>query len=316
MVAAVPSTFERYALYLLASLVVALYAWGIVRTVGGGSGEVHARAEILFPPPLADVTSTTLPGLVLADYEISDPRSGNLVASKIHRTSQPHDLRRLTALSERKRFFIQLMMPLVSRANDRVLEQRNRLLDIEQKQTVGFELSAADMRWLERLAEEYGVEDIDVASLIKRVDVVPPSLALAQAAEESGWGTSRFAVEGNALFGQRVYRGKAGMVPQRRDPGKHHRVRAFDNIQESVSRYLHNLNTHWAYNKFRALRARMREEDAALDSNKLVGALDKYSERGEDYIKTIRSIISFNGLTALDRAEQTGRKGLINTPDA
>ena len=106
------------------------------------------------------------------------------------------------------------------------------------------------------------------------------------------------------------------MVPLRRDPGKRHRVRAFDDIQESVSRYLHNLNTHWAYDKFRALRARMREADAALDSNKLVGALDKYSERGADYIKTIRSIISFNGLTALDRGELIGGKSLIDTPGA
>lgn len=316
MAAAAPSAFERYALYLLAGLVVVLYAWGIVRTVGDSSAEGHARAESLGPPSLAAGPSAALPRLVLADYELSDTWSGDLVVSKIRRANQPRDLLRLTSLSERKRFFIQLMMPLVSRANDRVLEQRRGLLDIEQKQTLGFELSAADMRWLARLAEEYGIEDLDVASLKNRVDVVPLSLALAQAAEESGWGTSRFAVEGNALFGQRVYRGEGGMVPLRRDPGKRHRVRAFDNIQESVSRYLHNLNTHWAYDKFRALRARMREADSALDSSKLVGALDKYSERGADYIKTIRSIISFNGLSALDRAELIGGKSLTNTPGA
>ena len=106
------------------------------------------------------------------------------------------------------------------------------------------------------------------------------------------------------------------MVPLRRDPGKRYRVRAFDDIQESVSRYLHNLNTHWAYAEFRALRAQMREVDAALDSSKLVGTLDKYSERGADYIKTIRSIISFNGFMALDSADQIGGKSLIDTPGA
>ncbi len=316
MATAAPSAFERYALYLLAGLVMVLYAWGIVRTVGSSSVEGHARAESLRPLSSAAVTNAALPRLVLADYELSDIRSGDLAVSKIHRATPLLDLSRLTSLSERKRFFIQLMMPLVSRANDRVLEQRSGLLDIEQKQMLGFELSAAEMRWLARLAEEYGIKDLDVASLKKRVDVVPPSLALAQAAEESGWGTSRFAVEGNALFGQRVYRGEGGMVPLRRDPGKHHRVRAFDDIQESVSRYLQNLNTHWAYDKFRALRARMREADAALDSSELVGALDKYSERGADYIKTIRSIISFNGLTALDRVELFGGKSLIETPGA
>lgn len=315
MAAATPPAFERYALYLLAILVAGLYAWGFARTVGDGSTEEHADTyDPAVRPTVA--ASVSRPPPILVDYELSDTPSANLSGLQLHRSNLPRDLRKLNSISDRKRLFIKLMMPLVTRANQRVLEQRRRLLDIEQGQTVGFALSADDISWLARLGEEYGIEKIDFAVLKARVDVVPPSLALAQAAEESGWGTSRFAVEGNALFGQRVYRGGRGMVPLRRDAGSSHRVRTFDDLQESVSRYLHNLNTHWAYERFRSLRTRMRAANRTLDGRELVGALDKYSERGADYIKAIRSIISFNGLTAFDRAERRGDQGLIPTPGA
>ena len=117
----------------------------------------------------------------------------------------------------------------------------------------GLTVSAEDTGWITALAEEYGLPHVGLDVLKRHVDIVPPSLALAQSAEESGWGTSRFAIKGNALFGQRIYRGDKGMVPLRRDPDKQHRVRQFDHPQESVSRYLHNLNTHWAYDMFRDL---------------------------------------------------------------
>ena len=314
MTAVTLPAFERYALYALAILVAALYAWGFARTVGDDSSDERAARNHLSPPTAAASLPQHHQLFMAVDYEVDGAPSAYLSQPQLHRSNLPSDLRKLASISERKRLFIELMMPLVARANEDVLEQRRRLLDIEQKQMVGLPLSAGDVTWLVRLGEVYGVDDGDIVALKNRVDAVPPSLALAQAAEESGWGTSRFTVEGNALFGQRIYRGDGGIVPLRRNPGERFRIRTFDDLQESVSRYLHNLNTHWAYEKFRWLRAAMRAGGRTLDGRALVAGLGRYSERGADYIKTIRSIISYNGLTAFDRAELSGGQGLIPTP--
>ena len=315
MTGATLPAFERYALYALAILVIALYAWGAARTIGGSPGEGHAARDRLTPPTLAAAPAPLQP-LVHVDYRADgEPREG-LARARLHRSNLPQDLARLAAVSERKRAFIERMMPLVARVNEHLLEQRRHLLAIEQKRLVGLAPSPDEARWLARLGAEYGIEEIDLDALKARVDAVPPSLALAQAAEESGWGTSRFAVEGNALFGQRVYRGEGGIVPLRRAAGERFRIRAFDDLQESVGRYMHNLNTHWAYEKFRRLRAAARAAGRLLDGLELVAGLARYSERGADYIKTIRSIISYNGLTALDRAGLSGARGSIPTPGA
>ena len=318
MAAAAPSAFERYTLFLLAGLIVVLYAWGLARMLDGGEAKGHA--DLGAPAVFAAAVDFAIlransaePMFTQVDYQVADTPAGDLVMPDVYPSSVPHDHRKLRSVSERKRVFLKLMMPLVLRANERVLKQRRKLLQIESKQTAGLGVSPEDARWLSELAEHYGLESPNVDALKKHVDVVPPSLALAQSAEESGWGTSRFAVEGNALFGQRIYHGDGGMVPLRRDPGKRHRVRKFNHLQESVSRYLHNLNTHWAYDKYRLARAKMRSKGQRLDSRALVGALDRYSERGAAYIRTIRSIISFNGLTAFDRV---GGERLIQTPGA
>lgn len=315
MTAATPAAFERYALYALAILVVALYAWGVARTIGGGPGEGHAARDRAAPPTVAAAPAPR-PPLVRVDYRVEGGPRESLGGAQLHRSNLPQDLARLAAVSERKRAFIERMMPLVARVNEHLLEQRRRLLAIEQKRLVGLAPAPDEARWLARLGAEYGIEEIDLAALKARVDAVPPSLALAQAAEESGWGTSRFAVEGNALFGQRVYRGKGGIVPLRRNAGERFRIRAFDDLQESVGRYMHNLNTHWAYEEFRGLRAATRAAGRPLDGLALAAGLARYSERGADYIKTIRSIISYNGLTALDRAGLYGARGSIPTPGA
>ena len=136
---------------------------------------------------------------------------------------------------------------------------------------------------------------------MKRVDVIPPSLALAQGAEESGWGTSRFVREGNAIFGQRTFSKGAGLVPKRRDDDASHEVKVFNGLMESVDSYMTNLNTHDAYDEFRRIRAGQRAF-GDVDAYRLVGALVRYSERGEAYIKTIRSIIDTNDLRSYDRA--------------
>ena len=152
------------------------------------------------------------------------------------------------------------------------------------------------------MAGRYDVHPADLEALIQRVDVVPPSLAIAQAAEESGWGTSRFAVEANAVFGQWTFQKGEGVVPARRDAGKRHEVRSFPGLRHSVIAYMHNLNIHWAYEEFRRVRGHLRESSAKLTGDVLAGTLRKYSERGLKYINTIRTIMRVNGLNAFDDA--------------
>ncbi|MEX0914821.1 MAG: glucosaminidase domain-containing protein, partial [Wenzhouxiangellaceae bacterium] len=150
------------------------------------------------------------------------------------------------------------------------------------------------------LAEEYDVDwERDdrlesVAMLERRVDAVPVSLALVQAATESGWGRSRFAVEGNNLFGHWCYRRGCGLVPERRNTGAAHEVAAFDSVSASVRRYLHNLNTHAAYAPLRAIRARLRDNGESPSAMALADGLTRYSERREEYVDEIKTVIRVN----------------------
>ena len=158
------------------------------------------------------------------------------------------------------------------------------------------------------LAERYNVDESDLTELLKRVDGVPVSLALAQAAEESGWGTSRFSLEGNAIFGEWTFSNHQGLVPRDRESGKSHRVRTFNTLLDSVRAYVHNLNTHRAYQNFRILRSEMRESGSPVHGRKLSKTLTSYSERGSEYIEGLRAIISVNKLDRLDNAKLIRRK--------
>ena len=223
--------------------------------------------------------------------------------------SLPHDLPEISVPKERKVVFIKTTLPLILHANELVQKERQRILRLRDIVFFGGFLDQRQETWLRSELERYDLDDDGQAigiqafdALLKRVDIVPPSLALAQAAEESGWGTSRFAREGNALFGQRVYFGKRGLVPKRRDDGESHRVRAFDQLLDGVKAYLMNLNSHFAYKDFRKMRAAMRETGQALDSERLAESLVQYSERREAYVDTIQTIIRSNGFKIFDSA--------------
>ena len=231
--------------------------------------------------------------------------------------SLPHDMRDVRGPAARKGLFIKTTLPLILHVNELVERKRQRIILLRALLESGIEIDPADATWLQSVRERYGIDRADFDALLRRVDVVPPSLALAQGAEESGWGTSRFAREGNALFGQRVFRGVAGMVPRKREQGKRHRVRAFGDLIDGVKAYVHNLNTHPAYSGFRRARAAMRKQGPKLDGYRLAGALIQYSERREAYIATIRSIIRVNGLGIFDRAWLGDRVSLsAGAPDA
>ncbi|MEK9646737.1 MAG: glucosaminidase domain-containing protein [Alphaproteobacteria bacterium] len=217
--------------------------------------------------------------------------------------SLPKDLANLSRAAQRKIVFIQCILPLVLQANEHVTRERLRILDLQDRVLGGKKLTGAEKAWLAEVADRYGLERVDFASLLERVDIVPPSLAIAQAAEESGWGTSRFAREGNALFGQRIYKdNRPGIVPTERGEGESYKVRAFDHLLQGVAAYVHNLNSHFAYDGFREARAGMRGERGVIEGYRLVETLERYSERGETYLETIKLIMRVNKLQLLDRA--------------
>jgi len=239
----------------------------------------------------------------LLDLSLAELRGGKAAVPPVYLNQFPAGLTSLNSPRLRKDIFIKTVLPLVLRANSEVRLERQRMLNLIQR---GQENSAADditpveRAFLARLAAEYEVPEADLAELRQRVDVVPASLALAQGAEESGWGTSRFARIGNAVFGQRTFRKGTGLVPLRREQGQRHEVKAFNTLYRSVRAYVWNLNTHLAYEKFREKRASFRKGGLPLDGYALTGTLDRYSERGQNYIKTIRIIIRRNRLDEFD----------------
>jgi len=239
-------------------------------------------------------------------YRLDRVRSGEGLVPRIFLASLPRDLKSVNSISKRKAVFLKTMLPLILIANENVLTDRRRLFKLKAATELGATQSLADRLWLEKLAKSYGVEASDFGALVARVDAVPPSLALAQAVEESGWGTSRFAQEGNAPFGQWTYDESKGLVPSDRDEGASHAVKVYGHLREGVQAYVHNLNTHRAYAKFRKVRENMRAKDGDLKGYDLAGTLERYSQRGHEYVETLRLIMWANDLMTLDQARLNG----------
>ena len=250
-----------------------------------------------------------------AGYTLAAVRNQKAAVPRIRHAYLPHDLSELNQAQERKGLFLHFMLPYVLEANIRVETQRAHLIILDAKLKVGTPLAGADVEWLEKLGAEYGIQSDDLDELLRRVDVMPPSLALAQSAIESGWGTSRFAQEGNAPFGQWTTMKYEGLVPRDREEGKTHKVRAYKAIGDSVASYLRNLNSHRAYRKFRDVRATFRAQGLPLDSLTMAKSLKLYSQTGDRYVKLLHRVIRENNLTSLDQA-QLGVKVMTFYPDA
>ena len=220
-------------------------------------------------------------------------------------------------VSQKKEIFYRAMLPLILHANNMVLERRGRLLEAKAALESGESLSPDDLELLRsgavllrvlnaESAATLGAADDELLSIVDemlyKLDVIPAGLALGQAAYESGYGTSRFAVEGNALFGQWTYGGK-GLVPeQQRESLGDYRIAAYDWPFDSVRGYFINLMSHPAYDEFRRLRAAARAAGRPLRSMELADGLINYSERGEEYVDTLKGIIRVNGLDIADNA--------------
>jgi len=236
------------------------------------------------------------------EYDLAAVSKGDGRVPRLYLATMPSDLGRVRGAAQRKVLFVKSMLPLILQVNEEILRHRRRLWKLGYRLSLGERLSAIDRLWLIVMAERYGVRRGDVKALFKRVDVIPPSLALAQGAEESGWGTSRFSREGNAIFGQWTFSRIGDLTPVRRDDDKTHKVKAFRSLLESVRAYALNLNTHWAYRTYRKKRASLRARGVRLTGDALAGHMTRYSERGEDYVRTIRVIMESNGLDRLDAA--------------
>jgi Bax protein len=222
------------------------------------------------------------------------------------------DFRQFEAGPERKEAFFSYMRPIIDAQNAEIRETRERLIALDEANDIGW----FDRRWLKTLASDYDVElteedglerpaDELVDALLLRVDEVPMSLALAQAAKESGWGTSRFAREGNNFYGEWCFRKGCGIVPRGRGAGKAHEVAAFSSPTESVASYMHNINTHSGYRSFRRARKQQRDTERDLSGVQLAEQLSQYSERRDAYVSELKQLIVVNGLDDLER-EETG----------
>lgn len=243
------------------------------------------------------------------NYSLQTVRAANAEVPRIVPLTVPADLQEVKQVDRKKQVFLQMVLPLVLMVNERLVEQRERLQELAIKLDAGKGLAPSQRVWLEEMYETYRLdaEEAGIEDLLRRVDVVPPSLALAQAAIESGWGTSRFAREGNALFGQWVWGDDAdGIVPEDRESGKTHKIRAFETPLEAVAAYIKNLNTHRAYRKLRDMRRDLRDQGAGINGLTLAGGLEAYSEKGMKYVKLVRNIIAANELRPLDKARLAG----------
>lgn len=290
--------------------VVALVGVLVALVVGLAAGW-----QVLRDQPLVDVPTLepVAPGSAqelaeqLDAHDYHWPPQGAVPAIQVK--AFPPDLDSLT-VPQRKAVFFRSLLPLVLHQNAVIRDRRQRLRGMFAA-TEPPSSGTAAAAFLQRMQERYRVtgdlaESTVRARLLRRVDTVPPALTLAQAANESGWGTSRFTREGNNLFGEWTWSADEGMLPRRRAEGATHRVRIFPDLQASVRAYMRNLNTGNAYRELRRLRATRRQSGQTPTALELAGGLLRYSERGSAYVREIRSMIRQNGLDALPQLTLRG----------
>ncbi len=231
------------------------------------------------------------------NYSLSEVRRTKKV-KPIRLSLLPNEMKSIEDSGKRKSLFIKIILPLVLEENNRIIIDRKKLFSILNKN----KNSKDEIKWLNQKFKQYGVVNKDLATLKVRMDIIPVSLAIAQAAKETGWGTSRFAIEGNALFGQWTWSGE-GIKPAGADTDATYKVMKFNVLKASVRAYQRNLNTHSSYKKFRFVRAQLRDDSKKLDSLKLAEYLDNYAQTGTEYTKVLKQIIQQNQLKDFDEVK-------------
>ncbi len=230
------------------------------------------------------------------NYNLKDVRNTKLV-KPVDIGLLPNEIKKIGNTKKRKDMFIKIVLPLIVKENNKIRVDRKRLFIILNKNSN----TDIEKKWLEKKYKQYGVRQNDLSTLKVRMDEIPVSLAIAQAAKETGWGTSRFALKGNALFGQWTWSGE-GLKPKNAEKGQDHKVMKFHSLQLSVRAYLRNLNTHSSYINLRKERTKLRNQNKPLDSLILSEHLDKYAETGNQYIEVLQKIIRQNNLKDFDEA--------------
>jgi Bax protein len=293
-------TGRRGVVIALLLLIIAAVLWFVVGPAGGSTVRINSPAQLHSY-------------LVDHGYTMQALRAGNARVPPVFITSVPDAWAEDLDVAQKKSLFFRTLLPLVLQANKDILADRSRLAGLREHLAGGMSLTARDHQWLFDLAARYGVVDRDktdaqtplspaqLESLIVRVDVVPPALALAQGAIESAYALSRFAVEGNALFGQWRY-GKGLKPAEQREALGDYRIASFKTPFDSVRSYAQNLNSNPAYKVFRQLRANARKAGKTPRSLALLQGLVPYSERGEAYVDDVRALINFNKLAPTDMA--------------
>ena len=241
-------------------------------------------------PDLNLKTETVLNLFEDVNYDLNRVRFEKKV-KPIYFTQFPKDLDEIQSVKLKKETFIKIVLPLIVAENEKILDDRLKLNKILSKKIT----TDNEKQWLRQKFLEYKVKKGSVKELKIRMDIIPNSLALAQAAKESGWGTSRFALEGNAIFGQWTWDG-SGIAPLNRDKSKNHKILKFPILRASVKAYQNNLNTHKSYIKFREKRRQLREKNKDLNGLELSKTLSNYAQTGSEYIKILAKIIIQNRL--------------------
>lgn len=280
-----------------------------------------AVANTVSPPVSKSSIVSALPGIVFIAYALfclglalwlaahTGRGLSSLAVTPAWEEPEPVDFRAISLASERKKAFFNYFLPLIEYQNQQVLKRRQQVLELQAALKQG-ELNARQLEQLNNLAQRYKIKrDIDparqVALLLPKVDVIPPSMVLAQAATESAWGTSRFAREANNFFGQWCFSPGCGVVPAKRRPGDTHEVARFESALDAVDAYFRNINAHSAYADVRAIRMKLRQQGAALQGDQLIEGLHSYSTRRGGYIRELRGLMHGNGLSRFDQTLNT-----------
>jgi len=223
---------------------------------------------------------------------------------------QTQTTKNVNELSADKQAFMNTLLPYIEQENGRLTRLRDNVVSLLDRLEAKVALSASERQQINKLAKRYRLDGSPLenkqarAELLRKIDIIPASLALAQAANESAWGKSRFAQQANNLFGIWTYDQDKGIKPLNREKGKTHLVRIFEDYAESVSYYMHTLNSHPAYRELRQLRHQLRASGQMIDGHKLAAGLERYSAKGQAYVDLIRSLIRQNQWAQLDTANQ------------
>ena len=236
-------------------------------------------------------------------YNLAEIKRGEADVPNLFLEKLPRELTTLNDADVKKELFISSLLPPILKVNEYILYERKRLLEIMRSIEINGDASLDELYWLRRKMIRYRMEEFNIDELHSRMNIIPTSLALTQAAIETGWGASRFAQDANALYGQWTWNDASGMVPLAREAGATHSIKRFSNLISAVEGYALNLNTHAAYQDFRTERAKFPNSENIVVNEDLLFTLLYYSELGFEYIDSLSSVIRVNGLRSFDNAK-------------